>query len=446
MGNYWYSRLLKRNVYCTEDDSVQTVGSTSAAGKMSPKNLFSSTITDEIRLSNNFRSKTIAIALKDRGAILPGGHTANAAYWFDNATGQFISSTHYMTALPAWAQAFNNKRLPDAYLKQGWKTLFPLNTYTQSTTDSNAYESPLPGEDHTFDHQTDQITKNKYETFRYLPQGNTLTFEMAKAAVEGEQLGKSGFADFLALSFSSTDYIGHAFGPNSVEAEDAYLRFDRELADFLKYLDGKVGKGNYLLFLTADHGAAHNPTFVKDHKMPGGLLDDADIMKQMNAAIEKRFSIKSAIEQVINYQLYLNNDVIAESKSSNIEVKQFIIQELLKYPGIAKAFEIGAAATPMLPSSLQMMVVNGYHQKLSGDIQFVFQPQWFDSWSVKGTTHGVWAPYDSHIPLLWFGWNIKPGKLTRKVYMTDIAPTIASLLKVQMPNANIGDVIVEVVR
>lgn len=446
MGNYWYSRLLKRNVYCTEDDSVQTVGSTSAAGKMSPKNLFSSTITDEIRLSNNFRSKTIAIALKDRGAILPGGHTANAAYWFDNATGQFISSTHYMSTLPSWVQAFNNKRLPDTYLKQGWNTLFPLNTYLQSTSDSNAYESPLPGEDYTFEHQTEQVSKNKYETFRYLPQGNTLTFQMAKAAVEGEQLGKSGFTDFLALSFSSTDYIGHAFGPNSVEAEDAYLRLDKELADFLKYLDGKVGKGNYLLFLTADHGAAHNPTFAKDHKMPGGVLDDADIMKQINEAIEKRFSIKSAIEQVINYQLYLNNDVIAESKSSSTEVRQFIIQELLKYSGIAKAFEIGAAATPMLPSDLQRMVVNGYHQKLSGDIQFVFQPQWFDSWSTKGTTHGVWSPYDSHIPLLWFGWNIKPGKLTRKVYMTDIAPTIASLLKVQMPNANIGDVIVEVVQ
>jgi predicted AlkP superfamily pyrophosphatase or phosphodiesterase len=444
MGNSWYSKVLKRNVYCTEDDSVQTVGSTSVAGKQSPKNLWSNTITDELRMATNFQNKTIAIALKDRGAILPGGHTANGAYWFDNANGQFITSTFYMNELPKWVNDFNAKKYPDTYLKQGWQTLYPINTYTQSTADATPYENPIPGEGITFPHQTDTIKRNKYESFRHTPFGNTYTMQMAKAAVEGEQLGQRGVTDFLAFSLSSTDYIGHAFGPNSIEVEDTYLRLDKELADFLNYLDAKVGKGNYLFFITADHGAAHNPAFVRDHRMPGGVLDDADIRKALNSAIDRAFGSSQTIAQVINYQIYFNDEVLASSKINKTELKQFIIRELLKYPGIAKAFDIENLGHTILPGPLKEMVINGYNQKLSGDIQFVFQPQWYDSWSLKGTTHGVWAPYDSHIPLLWYGWNVKAGKLNRKVYMTDIAPTIAALLNIQMPNANIGEVIPEV--
>jgi arylsulfatase A-like enzyme len=267
---------------------------------------------------------------------------------------------------------------------------------------------------------------------------------MAKAALDAEKLGTSGITDFLTISFSSTDYIGHAFGPNSIEAEDAYLRFDKDLGDFLKYLDGKVGKGNYLLFLTADHGAAHNMDFAKEHKIPAGALDDVNIKKDLGVLLDKAFGVKQIIAEVINYQVYLNDEVIANNKLNKGEIKQFIIQELLKYSGIAKAFEISQVDNLMLPAPLKLMVTNGYNQKLSGDIQFVFKPQWYDSWSPKGTTHGVWAPYDAHIPLLWFGWNIKPGKLNRKVYMTDIAPTVAALLKIQMPNASIGEVIEEV--
>lgn len=444
MGNSWYSKVLKRNVYCTEDDSVQTVGSTSTAGKQSPKNLWASTITDELRLATNFRNKTIAISLKDRGAILPGGHTANGAYWFDNTNGQFISSTFYMNALPQWVQGFNAKQLADVYLKKGWQTLYPIHTYTQSTVDNKRYEGPIPGEGNTFKHRTDTITRNKYESFRHTPYGNTLTFEMAKAAIEGERLGNNGFTDFLSVSFSSTDYIGHAFGPNSIEVEDTYLRFDKELADFLGYLDNKIGKGNYLLFLTADHGAAHNPVFANEHKMPAGVLDDADIKKELNLVLEKTFGVKRLIAQVINYQVYLNDSVIADSKINKPDLIQFIIKELLNYPGIARAFETGQDDHLLLPAPLKLMIANSYNQKLSGDIQFIFKPQWFDSWNALGTTHGVWAPYDAHIPLLWYGWHIKPGKLNRKVYMTDIAPTVAALLKIQMPNSTIGEVITEV--
>jgi predicted AlkP superfamily pyrophosphatase or phosphodiesterase len=442
MGNNWYSRQEKRVVYCTEDSSVQAVGSPSAAGKMSPKNLWSTTISDELRLAQNFRNKTIAVALKDRGAILPGGHSANAAYWFDGSVGGFISSTFYMQSLPQWVTAFNAKKLPDAYMKAGWNTLYPIATYTQSTPDNGAYEGNIPGGGNVFPHNTDTITKNKYETFRYLPAANTYTFEMAKAAIEGEGLGKRGVTDLLAISCSSTDYLGHAMTPNSIEIEDMYLRLDRDLAQFLTYLDAVLGRGQYIFFLTADHGAAHNPGFMQQHNIPGGTLDDALLQRRLNAGLQRRFGVPDLISSIINYQVYLADSAIAEKRLDKAAVKKQIIDTLIQIPGIAKAFALENLNDAGLPEMLKMMVANGYNQKLSGDIQFLYYPQWFDG-GQKGTTHGTWNPYDAHIPLLWFGWNIKAGRSYRNVYMTDIAPTLAALLHIQMPNANIGTVIEE---
>ena len=443
MGNYWYERSLNRSVYCTEDDSVQTVGSVSVAGKMSPKNMWASTISDEMRLSTNFRSKTIAIALKDRGSILPGGHTANAAYWFDDTSGGWITSSFYMPVLPKWVQDFNAKKLPDAYLQQNWKLLHPENTYVQSTADAKPYEDNLPGEDNTFGHETWNIVNNKYETFRYTPAANTYTFEMAKVAVKAEALGQDALTDMLAVSFSAPDYIGHKFGPNSVEVEDMYLRFDKDLAQFLTYLDATVGKGQYIIFLTADHGAAHIPGFFKENRLPAGALDDALIRKQINDSVAKVFGVSNAIIHVTNYQLYLDQGLSTRGDKTTIE--NYIIQKLLQYTGISHAFTLNNLGSFPLPQQVKGMVANGYNQKRSGDIQFIFKPQWFDGWD-KGTTHGVWNPYDAHISLLWFGTGIKPGKLFREVYMTDIAPTLAAMLRIQMPNAAVGKVIEEVVR
>jgi predicted AlkP superfamily pyrophosphatase or phosphodiesterase len=444
IGNNWYDRNLGRSVYCTDDSTVTSVGSNSVWGRMSPKNMVTNTITDELRLSNNFRGKTIAVALKDRGAILPGGHTANAAYWFDNTSGTWITSTYYMTQLPAWVIAFNNKKRPDYYLKQNWNTLFPLSTYVQSTSDNKPYENNMLGEGRVFLHKSDTISNNKYESFRYTPYGNTFTMEMAEAAVENEKLGKGKFTDFLAVSFSSTDYIGHSFGPNSIEIEDTYLRLDRDISAFLSYLDKTVGKNNYLFFLTADHGVAHIPGFEKENNIPAGNLDDLQLKRDLNDAVQKSFNIPMAISSVMNYQVYLNTNAIANADKTAI--KNFIIRELLKQPGIAKAFDLENVSNTSIPATMKMMITNGYNQKLSGDIEFVFQPQWFDWGGTKGTTHGSWYPYDTHIPLLFFGWNVKPGHLNREVYMTDIAPTLAAKLHIQTPNGTIGKVIEEVVR
>jgi predicted AlkP superfamily pyrophosphatase or phosphodiesterase len=443
VGNNWYDKSIRDIVYCTDDSSVKSVGSSSAAGQMSPRHMWTTTVTDELRLATNFRSKTVGIALKDRGAILPAGHTANAAYWFDDATGGWISSTYYLQTLPQWVQQLNAKKLPDEYMAKSWKTIFPIDTYIQSTPDSKPYEGALPGGGVTFEHRTDTIKNGRYGAFRVTPFGNTFTVDMAKAAIDGEGLGMRGVTDFLAVSFSSPDYIGHTFGPNSIEVEDTYLRLDKDLAELLNHLDFRVGKGNYLLFLTADHAVAHSPGFTEENKIPSGVSNTSTLQRTLNDALQKEFGNGNYIETIINYQVFLNHEFLQSKKLNRDAVKRSVMQTLLAQPGIDKAIDLSNIQSAALPAPVETMVVNGFNQKLSGDIQFIYRPQWFEGFT-RGTTHGSWNPYDSHIPLLWYGWGIKAGKSHRDVYMTDIAPTVAAMLQIQMPNGSIGKVIEEV--
>ena len=445
VGNNWYDKALGRSVYCTEDDSVQSVGSNSSAGKQSPRNLWSNTISDEMRLATNFRSKTIAIALKDRGSILPGGFTANGAYWFDNSSGGWISSTFYMQQLPPWLVDFNNKKLPDGYLKQNWSTLYPITSYVQSTADSKPYENTISGEDNTFPHITDTVTRNRYETFKFTPYANTYTFQTARAAVEGEQLGKRGVTDMLAISFSSPDYLGHSTGPNSIEIEDMYLRFDRDLGAFLKFLDSTQGKNNYVLFITADHGVAHVPGFMIENKLPAGTFSTTTLRTKLNNALQQQFNVAGLVSSIMNYQVYLDDKLVAQNKLDKQAIRQLIIDSLLRVPAVSQVVDLATLQTANIPAELKRTLTNGYNQKLSGDVQYILKPNFFDGGS-RGTTHGAWNPYDSHIPMLWFGWGIRSGRSNREVYMSDIAPTVAALLQIQMPNGTTGKVMEEVMK
>ena len=293
-GNEFIIEATGKTMYCTEDSTVSTVGSASNAGKMSPRNLLTTTITDELKLATNFRSKVIGIALKDRGSILPAGHTANAAYWFDGPTGNWITSTYYMNELPAWVKRFNDQKLPEKYLKQDWNTLYDIKTYVQSSTDNNPYEGKFSGSStSTFPVKTSTLfTDKNYDILRTTPFGNTFTLDMAKAAIDNEQLGKDDITDFLALSFSSPDYIGHKFGINAIEVEDTYLRLDRDLANLLSYLDTKVGKGAYTVFLTADHGAAHNPNFLIDNKIPAGYFPSGQVLRDIEYGTGRKVQYK----------------------------------------------------------------------------------------------------------------------------------------------------------
>ena len=446
VGNYWFDKTLNANVYCTDDSTANTVGNKSDAGKMSPENMWTTTISDELRLSNNFKSKVIGIAIKDRGAILPAGHSANAAYWYDDLGGKWISSTYYMKELPAWVKDFNAKDMASVYMGKDWNTLLPIEQYDLSTGDDMPYEASIMGEKTvTFPHKLSAISESKYASFRTTPYASTFTFDFAKKTIENEKLGSNTVTDFLTLSLSSPDYIGHTFGPNSIEMEDAYLRLDRDIADFLQWLDQTLGKGNYLAFLTADHGVAHIPAFLAEHKIPGGNFNNTDITKDINQLIETKFGIKNVVLSVQNYQVYLNFTEIEKQGKDRTAIVNEVIKLLKQKLYILNAFETEKLMLANIPEPQKTMMANGYNPKRSGDIQFTFKPGYFDGFS-KGTTHGLWNPYDSHIPLLFFGWGVPHGNTSREIYMTDIAATVSAMLKIQMPNGCVGKVITEITK
>lgn len=445
-GNDFFVEATGQSMYCTEDSTVRGVNNNNKAGQMSPKNLLASTITDELKLATNFRSKVVGIAIKDRGAILPAGHFADAAYWYDE-TGEWMTSTYYMDDLPQWVKDFNAENLPEKYLNQGWNTLYPIETYVQSIGD-DVYEGRYKGLDSvSFPINTSNLAKSLgMGAIKSTPYGNSLTLDLAIAAVEHEQMGNNPeeVPDFLAISLSSTDYVGHQFGVNSIKVEDTYLRLDRDLSAFFSYLDDQVGKGEYTVFISADHGAAHNPQFFLDHKGDGGYFDGRTALKELNKHLEEGFGHKNIVHSLSNYQAHLNHPLIVKEKLDETAIRSAAVKLLRTLDGIAFVTDMDQAASASIPSLLKERVINGYNYKRSGVIQILTEPEWYSgSPGATGTTHGSWNPYDAHIPLVFMGWGIKQGVCNRPANMTDIAPTIAALLRIQEPNGNIGAPITE---
>ncbi|WP_426670002.1 alkaline phosphatase PafA [Mucilaginibacter sp. McL0603] len=448
-GNDFIVQATGQSLYCTRDTSVKAVGSPPALeGQNSPRNLLTSTVTDELRLATNFRSKVIGIALKDRGGILPAGHTANAAYWFEDKTGNWITSTYYMNDLPQWVKDFNDQKMPETYLKQDWIPAYPIDSYLQSTPDiSPRYEGKFKGTDTpSLPVKTSALYKNNLGLIRSTPYGNTLTLDMAIAAINGEKLGQGDATDFLAVSFSSPDYVGHQFGPNSVEIEDTYLKLDRDFATFFTYLDAKLGKGNYTVFLTADHGAAHNPTFLNDHNIPAGMWNGATVKSDLNKMLLSKYKVENLVLSLGNYQVNFNYKDIRYAKLDEEALKKDCIEFLMQQAGVAYAVDMAKAQTANIPEDLRTRIINGYSVEHSGTIQIILKPGWYDAYSKTGTTHGTWNPYDAHIPLVFMGWGIPHGHLNRETHMTDIAATVAALLHIQAPNGCIGKPIAEALK
>lgn len=442
VANDWVDIRTGKEWYCTEDTSVKSVGG-GKAGLMSPRNLLASTITDELRLATNFRSRTFGVSIKDRGAILPAGHAANGAYWFDDDNGSFITSDYYEASLPVWLQNFNKRNIADSLMKLDWNTLYGIDTYKESVSDNNAYEGLSKGETApVFPHKTS--LEKSLAAIRSTPYGNTITRLMAEACIDGEQLGQKGNTDFIAVSFSSTDYVGHKYAPNSVEIEDTYLRMDKELALFLAYLDKEIGKGNYTLFLTADHGGAHNANFLKDHKIPAESVAIDKINKKLNLFLQQKYGDSTIVNSLMNYQVYLNEKVISGLSLDREQVRAVIMNWFRVQDGVTQVLDLEHPEKSVVPEPLKSMVANGYYPNRCGTIQIVLNPGWYSGYGNTGTTHGSWNPYDTHIPLLWYGWGIKNGETFRTTHMTDISATLAALLHIQVPNACIGTVIDEV--
>ncbi|MCL6524544.1 MAG: alkaline phosphatase family protein [Thermoflavifilum sp.] len=448
VGNDWIDQRTGKHWYCTQDDSVQTVGTLGNVGKMSPHWLLTTTITDELRLATNFQSRVVGVSLKDRAAILPAGHTATAAFWLDDATGNFITSTYYMHDLPHWVEQFNAAHEPQRLMSTPWNTLYPIQEYTESTADDEPWEGKFVGEQApVFPHNMPAIYAQDHEALRYTPFGNTLTLDFARAAVEGYQLGHGPATDFLTINCASTDYVGHMYGPNSIEVEDTYLRLDRDLAAFFHFLDQYVGKGNYIVFLTADHGVAHSIGFMQAHHIPANFLETGTITKELNQYLAQRFSTSPLVLSLANYHVNFNEELIKAHHLQEDSLIQATIAFLQIQPGIEMVVDIRHIGEAPIPQPIKDMIINGYYAPRTGPVVVIPDPAWFAGHAGgTGTTHGAWNPYDTHIPLLFMGWHIPHGVSYEWVNMTDITPTLAALLHIQVPNGSVGTPILPVLK
>lgn len=446
-ANDWFDKKTSKPVYCTADKSVKPVGTNNESGLMSPVNLESTTIGDELEMATNGKARVIAVALKDRSAILPAGHAADAAYWFDLTHGNFITSSFYRSDLPPWLVDFNSKKLAAHYLKFGWQTALPIGQYTESLADDNAYEKApnhKPKPTFPYDYKA-ELAKGTFEIIKYTPYGNDITKDVALAAIEGESLGTDSICDMLCVSFSSTDYIGHAYGPRAVEVEDAYIRLDKNLEELFTHLDNKVGKGNYTLFLTADHGAAENPAYLRNLKIPGGFVNDHGIRQKLKEILYREYK-DSLVLEYANQQVYLNDSVILGKKLDKLEIEKACARVLLAMPEINDVL----LDEQMGPESqndvlFRGLIQRGYYPKRSGDVLVAYKPGYMEH-EKTGTTHGSGYSYDTRVPILFYGHGIASGSTLRPVFITDIASTICQLLNIPYPSGNMGNPVSEAVK
>ena len=437
VGNSWFDRSGKKGMYVVSDTLMQTVGGEGNVGRMSPVNLLSTTVTDELKQGVT-GAKVIAVSVKDRGAVLPAGHLGDGAYWYDDETGRFITRSWYGKQLPGWVQDFNERALAKKYSQKKWQPLYDMDQYNSSNQDNSPYEGTLGGEGKpVFPHAMD----SSLSTIKTSPYGNTLVAKIAQAAVEGRSLGDDLATDFLAVSFSSTDYVGHRFGPNSIELADTYARLDRDIAELLSHLDEQVGEGNYLVFLTSDHGAVDVPASLNDRGLPGGRFDSRMAFDSLQTHLKNAYGDESWIATYRNQQVYLNRELIAQKDVSLQQIQQRAAQFLKRFEGVISTNTAYNFETKAYTKGLQAMYQRGHNPERSGDIYIQLAPGWLDYPSEVGTSHGSPYNYDTHVPLLFYGWNIPQGSSNAKTVIPQIAPTISTMLQIEFPNGSDANVL-----
>ena len=445
-ANDWYNPHTKEFFYCVGDNSVKTVGAQTASGQKSPINLKTTTITDELKLFWNFRSKVIGISIKDRGAILPAGHLADAAYWYSR--GEFITSSFYMEQLPKWVVDFNNNGLIASYINKGWDPLLPLSDYKASGQDNSAYERKFAEEEEpTLPKDLKKLApfNGNENIIKLTPFGNTLLLDLARTALVEEGLGQDDITDFLAISYSSTDEIGHEYGTRAVEIEDTYLRLDADIAKLLKTLDNQIGKGNYVVFLTGDHGGAEVPQFSVDMNLPGGYID-TDLYKKgiENVLLSFHPSGMELIETIEGNELYFDKAKVDSAGLSISVLAEAVANKFTTFPGIYAAYP---TAEVLRSHSSEFPIVNlrrGIYPLVASDVIWVVNSGWLDYGKV-GTSHGTSWKYDTHVPFLMYGKGVKKGKVYRETNARDIAPTLSLLLQIPFPSGTTGQPIIEAI-
>jgi predicted AlkP superfamily pyrophosphatase or phosphodiesterase len=435
-ANNWYNREQGSVVNCVYDAARKSVG-VPGGNPVGSINLAYPTVGDVLKQSTKEGARVVSVAIKDRGAVLPGGQKADAAFWLDGESGKWITSQQYMDQLPTWVKEFNEAAWVDKYLQEEWTTYFPINEYTESVQDDNLFEVPFDTTTGvTFPYHLSRL-KEKYgrSVIKYTPFGNSLTMQLAMQALEHEPIGIDDTTDMLLVSFSSTDYIGHRFGPRSVELEDAFIRLDRDLGVFIGALEKKVGKENLLVFLTSDHGVMEVPAYLKANDKPGGVYQAYKLIDTLNVALQNEFGVNDLATAFINDQIYLNEATIVQHNLLRGQVEQVVKDWLSTYAFVEKCYTAEELFATSDTGKLVRRLRNGYYKGRSGDLLFIAKEGWIDQSSEKGTTHGSGYAYDTHVPLMWYGAKIPAGKLSHQpVNVTDITPTLIQLLGIPLPS------------
>ena len=446
VGNGWYDRYRHVSMYCVEDSTAKTLGSRMNYGKMSAKNMLVSTVSDELKITTNEKSLVYAVSIKDRGAILPGGHMANGVFWYDKSSGHFVSSDYYMPKLPDWLIKFNTQNKADKYLNQTWNLLLDTSKYDMSMADKSFYEWGPKGKGNaTFPYHLKELRKSNgnFSLLPSTPFGNSLLTDLALEIIDNTDIGDDDYPDFLSVSYSSTDYIGHAMGPHSMEIQDTYLRLDTELERLLIALDQKVGRGNYTLFLTADHAVADVPQYLIDRKVPGGYFPKNQFDKDLKAYLNQKIGSAKWVEEITNQQVYLNREIINARQKDLKKVQQLVAHFAREYNGVQEAYTATQMLNNEYAAGIAAKLQKGFYYKRSGDVLLTLNSGWTNEMSIA-TTHGSGFSYDTHVPLIWYGAGIPKGQSYRNIAITDIAPTLSMILNVKLPSACIGTPVVEV--
>ncbi len=453
IANSWYSRETRRDVYCVEDGAVALVGS-SAEGA-SPALLAGSTFGDELRLATNFRSRVVAVSNKDRAAILMGGKLASGAFWMSDS--MFITSTYYMDRLPDWVKSFNSRGIINSYVGAVWTKILPASAYAAMDTDDALYEAAPAGIGRSFPHRItggdrSHITPEYYTALLTSPFGSRVLEAFAEAAVLGEGLGSRGVPDLLCVRFSWTDYVGHAFGPESQEALDMVVQMDRILADFSRFLDKRIGLRHCLIALSSDHGVAPIPEYVRS-RIPhadAGRVRTQDIENFCTAALTQSHGApkggRTWIDRVIAGNIYLNLETLRDLRLPPEAIAQELAAGLPGLHGVAAAYSRGQVLQMSPVTPIEIRVRHSYNIERSGDVVVVLKPLYIQDGGAAGTSHGQPYEYDAHVPLILSGDGILPATFATDASPADLAPTLSALCGVEFPSSREGRVLAEALK
>lgn len=448
----WYVPLKNELINCTHDVNVNSVGGSFESGMHSPVNLLVSTFSDELEMSSNKKAKVFGVGLRESSAIFSAGHAANGAYWFDNTTGTWMSSSYYINSLPTWVNDFNAMKFSDTYLNGTWNLFRSAKDYADCQPDSNGFELGFNGLNY-FPYDLKKLrsknrysSKNDYSLIRETPFGNSLTTDFAIRLIKNERLGKDDVTDFLSICYSATDYIGHRFGPSSVEMGDAILRLDDDIKNLLTFLNDSIGKKNVLIYFTAAHGISEIPKVLENNRIPSGYFQQNQALQLLRSYLNAVYGEGDWVKGYSERQIFLNRTLIEDARLSLDDVQKKVARFLVQFTGVEAAYPYSAFEANDFGNGNLKRIINNFSPQRSGDVIVTLNPGWVEKDSEYVTNHNSPWEYDSHVPLIWYGWTVNRATVTRKVNMTDIAATLSTLCKVPYPNACTGEPMFELFR